>query len=221
MPWRSQSPSRDDANCKAGRCGCCTSAHRLLHRNNPPSPGTPSPEQPGLIYLGLGGRSANPPCRINEGKPNHLGRLLCVRPRLVCSALNAGQQPQSRSQPLATLLVRPSRPMEESPSITPDDHDIVLRGYEQLNHSRAVAPETKNATSTPCVARPPIVHIATTALNKIPRERSGAASCFCQTGDGLDRPMGSKGMDPCATLRAGRCRDPPRARHHGMHSPCC
>lgn len=130
----------------------CTSAHRLLHRSNPPSPGTPSSEQPGLIYLGLGGRSVNPPCRINEGKPNHLGRLLCVRPRLVCSALNAGQQPQSHSQPLATLLARPSRPMKEVPSTTLDDHDVVLRGYEQLNHSRAVAPETKNATSTPCVA---------------------------------------------------------------------
>ncbi|KAH6989248.1 hypothetical protein BKA56DRAFT_250759 [Ilyonectria sp. MPI-CAGE-AT-0026] len=109
-PGSSQSPSRDDANCKAGRSGCCTSAHRLLHRSNPPSPGTPSTKQPGLIYLGLGGRSVNPPCRINEGKPNHLGRLLCVRSRLVCSALNAGQQPQSHSQPLATLLVGPSRP---------------------------------------------------------------------------------------------------------------
>lgn len=74
----------------------------------------------------------------------------------------------------------PSRPMKEVPSTTLDDHDIVLRGYEQLHHSHAVAPETKNATSTPCVAVPPIVHIATTALNKIPRERSGAASCFCR-----------------------------------------
>lgn len=97
----------------------CTSAHRLLHRSNPPSPRTPSSEQPGLIYLGLGGRSVNPPCRINEGKPNHLGRLLCVRPRLVCSALNAGQQPQSHSQPLATLLARRSRPMKEGPLCHP------------------------------------------------------------------------------------------------------
>lgn len=47
--------------------------------------------------------------------------------------------------------------MKEVPSTALDDHNIVLRGYEQLNHSRAVAPETKNATSTstPCVAVSP------------------------------------------------------------------
>ncbi|KAF7539597.1 hypothetical protein G7Z17_g12395 [Cylindrodendrum hubeiense] len=182
-PGRSQNPSRD-ANCKAGPSGCRTSSAHLLRappprtsdataQKHPPSPGTPSPEHPVLTILGWA---------ISEpARPHKRGETEPSRPAVPLATTSGGWSAETHGR----------IPLHHTP--WPRHCSAGLRAAQTPSRRGTLRQDVLALLTIPNR------HIAT-ALNKIPRERSAAASCCCQAcptaGDGLDRRCDRRALVP-------------------------